>query len=606
MEFPPDKPAPSASPDDAEATARSQAAVLMAKPAAAMAASAQEMAMYRQRRKIQRRWLWGLAIVAVAGSLFVPGAFTRWRRDRNLRIAEQAAQRGDMAGAIFALRVAAAAGADGARFHRLTAELAAQRRDPAGLSHRRQVAALEPTRANFLAWADDALAVNDTSEARQAVARLAELGHDAASRLRQARLALSLGDRATALHSFREAAADPTTQAEAILGEGAIRMTSSAPEERREGEQLLRQAAEVPATEIPALESLLAAAAQDRAIPALGPARQLLGRRDAPLAGHLLAVRFLAILAPMEGDAALRAIQTDCRDQPGKMTEVAKFMVAQGQAKEALAWLTAAASVEQCRQLPLAVAMVSALSQLGRWDQIETLLQRAQWSSDDSFRLLTLAQASRMQANRQAAKQVREAIAVAKDQPETLQRLFLQAEAWSMVDAALEIGQAILRLPRVEKAMGERIYALSVRSDDPSALPRFYEAILAAHPQDEKARLNLALLNLLAGKSTHASARIAREAADRNPNASLGRLTLALALGRENRAKDGLTELTKIPEAERTDLFTGIRAVLLAWAGQRGEADVACAGLDPRSLPPSLRELLQARSPMPAATASLP
>lgn len=555
-------------------------------------------------RRKQRLWwttaiLVGVAMVAFY-SVMIPRVAARWRRERNLGIAERAMAQGDLSTALFALRIAAAAGADNLRFHRMAATLAARQRDAAGLAHRKRAVALDPSRENLLAWADDALVLGDLREAAAAVAKLSDLGHDNVSRLRAARLAAARGERATALELFRQAGTTAALRPEANLGEGMVLVSSASAEERRAGEHLLLEAAAEPTTEERALAALLSAATRDRAISSLQPARRMLARPGAPLGSRLLAVGLLASTAPLESDAALSAIKAECRDKPAEAGVVAQFLTEAGRTEDALAWLREIASPAQLRQLPLATAAATALGRLGRWAEMEALLQPARWGAEDSIRLLLLAKAASMRTGRPPVARVQEALREARDQPEALSRLFLQAEAWGMPEAALEIGREVLRLAPSDGRVSERMFALSTRSEDPSVLPRYYEAVLAGRPQDETARASLALLRLLAGNNLRASAQVAREVAARAPDRMLSRMTLALALGREGRAEEGLAELDKIPVRERSPMSAGIRALLLAWAGRHSEAETERAPLlaaAPSAVPPVLRELLRVWPP---------
>ncbi len=534
-----------------------------------------------------------VVLVVLLGLGGGPGlkAWKKSRANRNMAIAEAAVARSDFAAADFALRVAASAGADDVRFHRCAANHAALRRLPGGLVHRAKVAELEPGRASALAWADDAIALGQWGMAQEALRAAPAGDFDSGVRLRLARIAAGSGLRLKAIPIYRSLLDQKTEAAEAGVELGILLSISSLSTETEEAVSLLEAARRNPKWQPLATRALLTSAIRSGRAPAAAPlAREILSDPAASLPDHLLAIQCLTQTSVLEADVALATLQNAVSGRPADVAKVAEFLVLSGRTLAALEYLQREGAAKAEAHPELGKALVTVLSNLGRWDELHALLSNMKWRDEEPTRILALSRVEIASGRLTVARGLTmRAIEMTAQSEFDLRSLFLQARAWKMAEALEQIGWAAVRRHPTSRWARAVLFEACVASADSAALAKYYELLADQNPADDLASAQAALLNLLLGRKKKEAGMLADEIYLRAPTLEVAQLAKVLSLRASGSPSDALKLLERSPGAAQTPVGIGVKALLLADLSKRAEARACAAAIDREIVPLALR-----------------
>ena len=282
--------------------------------------------------------------------------------------------------------------------------------------------------------------------------------------------------------------------------------------------------------------------------------------------------------------AQLAQLQSESVTNAVMVNQVVSWMEANGLRDEAIRWLTnqPAAFISQT---PVRLALVDCYLNNGNWTALRKFLSEGDWGDQEYSRLAYLSLSWRHLGESLVADgDWRAAVNASDDRLSAWNELFQLAKRWDMEPQEEDLlWRIVQKFPEAGWA-GDSLARLYLASGNTAGLRQLYSQLLSASPDDTRDKNNLALTSMLLKTNLNQAFGWAAAAYTQEPDAVTAS-TYAYALLLQNRTRDGLAVLQKLPagdlEQPSVALYYG---VLLAADGQTNAAahflDIAAAKSD--------------------------
>lgn len=527
-------------------------------------------------------------IFGVASWLWV---YPWWMKRNAVSVARQWLAVGRLDYAAEAVKQAIVSAPENVDTWRLAAELARRQNDKvAAKEHSHHAATLAPNNIALATdWAADALLADAPEEAERALATLpvADAANSSAAHRIAGELARRRQQLTVARDHFENALRLDGPLAIDEVPLGIILLSARDPAERQRGLTLLKKWTADPTWGAESLRPLLndAILHDDRAA-MLAHAEALRAHPRCTfgdLPSCLLALsktdatRFATVLAAMEKDHAADA--TNVATLIGWLNQI-------GRSADAVAWAqTLPATITH--QPPAVVAVAEALRQSSRWTELDAWTETGDWGrSLDSLRIAYALQAARQLARDARAKDLW-ATLLARAPGNGASALFTADTIyhWGLREEAVALLWIAAEQPGVAlTALGTLARHYQTQRDAEGQY-RAFRQIYALRVEDAAIANNYAFFAALLGKDARVVEKITRENLARHPGDLTFRATSAFVLTVQNHAEEALALLKPVAsEAKNSAAVAFAYGLALAGAGQKSEARVLLASLDPRTL----------------------
>jgi tetratricopeptide (TPR) repeat protein len=320
---------------------------------------------------------------------------------------------------------------------------------------------------------------------------------------------------------------------------------------------------------------------------------QLLADPRATLEDRLQNLSLLKQDQETELASSLQALQKQSATNAAAICGVAGWMIGNGLAAEALAWLQGLPVNMRLGQ-PVPVALTDCYVAKEDWAGLEDFLKGESWDELDFLRLAYRSRAAERQDDTlMAAAHWRMAVREASDRFGTLALLLQLAERWQrQQDKEDLLWRIVERFPSQRWALREldRIYAAGGNTRGQN---KVYAAMLAMVPTDVALKNNVAATSLLLKTNLRQAHELAREVYEEGKTNAVFVSTYAYSLHVQGKTDEALRLMRTIPETSlREPAIAVYYATLLAAAGERKKAGVYFGAAEKGPLLPEERQLL--------------
>ena len=432
----------------------------------------------------------------------------------------------------------------------------------------------------LFALAQAAVAAREPSIASEALARVSPADLKTASGQAIAgSVAILQKDWPAAEGYFAAAAKLDSNSPQSRLNLAALRLRAPNAPGAAESRAELDRLRALPATQVPALRSLLADA---RARSARDEARKLAAELHAlPQVSYEDRLALLDELAAnflSELKEALAAEQAAAAGDPGRAATLARWMNAHGLAEQAAAWMDGLPEKLRAEPMLLLVRAQSAALR-GDWNQVRGLTKdgEAEWAALDFLRLAYGARASvELNHGRRGtdfSARWERAVNATSGTATALSMLASLAQTWDWKAEAVELWWLLAVRPVGARPALERLWRLASEARDSAAMLKVAKRIIELEPANAAALNNLAWLFLVRGEELHRARALAEDNLTRAPDSPGLRLTAALARSFDGRHIEAVALLKHLPSQLFEDPASSADAGLVyAAAGRRAEA----------------------------------
>ena len=555
----------------------------------------------RQRRRIKFWLIAGASLVVLTVAGFF--AFQNYRRVRQRWILERAQaflDRKDGAQAVLSLRQALQRNPRDVAANRMMAEIAEKAGSAQAIFWRRNVAELEPSLANRLAWADACIFFGEPAVGEQALANATEADKKSAAyhhMTGQIAEALKQADKAGT--SFAEAVRlEPANEqyqfalaAHHLLeGDTGARTTlerlSANPKLARSARRILCQDAvkrNDPAT-------------------ALQFARQLESSPDAPYEDRLLHLSLLRQFRASEFNAFLLDLQEQSLGNPNHLAALIAWLNRNSLALLAVDW--SKRLPEEIRtQLPIPAAVAESFANLGDWSAVTEMVSDGNWKELDFMRLALFARALRQDGDLSGSwNQWTSAVKAADNAPERLAKLAHFAIASKWQKETTDLLWAVAKGKTNQQWALAALWRENLAAHDTHALLNTASRMLELDPKNPATQHNVATLSFLLNSTVDSPNKsdveraqtLASEAYKTSGNHPGFAGTYAYSLNSQGKTEEALALIHSLPDQFREDPASAIYySVILADAGEEEEAAKYLELAQHGSLLPEERNLLE-------------
>jgi len=536
-----------------------------------------------------------------AAVYFARPTYRHFKEKHSLARAEAFFKQGDYRSAVLSARQTLLVNSNNLQACRLMANISDMIHAPATLDWCRRAVEIDPTVENKLLLAAAGLRYQSPPYPLTAQI-LGELAPSAdgqvAFQLVSAELALQLNRMDDAAAHFEAASKlDPTNQFYQ-MELAVIRLGSTNPAVAAGGQSKLEQFRADTNLAPVALRALAAdRLRRDDPQRALNFIEQLLKMPQATVKDRLEYLGILRRLKSPELAAQLTSLQLQSETNALMANDVVSWMEANGLLAEAIHWLTNQPASFQS-QTPVRQALVDCYLNSGDWKSLREFLSNGNWGDMECLRLAYLSRTWKQLGDWLAADgDWRAAVNEADNRLGALNALLQLAIRWDMKPQQEDLLWRIVQeFPDARWAGNElaRLYSADGNTD---GLRQLYSRLLANSPDNARDKNNLALTSMLLKTNLNQAFQWAEQAHAQSPDAATAS-TYAYALQLQNRTRDGLAVLQKLPandlEQPAVALYYGS---LLNAAGETNEAAhflAIAANKDDRLLPEEKRLLLEA------------
>lgn len=325
---------------------------------------------------------------------------------------------------------------------------------------------------------------------------------------------------------------------------------------------------------------------------------QLLKTPQATLNDRLQHLGILRRLKSPELAVQLNSLEQQSNTNALMANELASWMEANGLLDEAFHWLTSQPAGFQSQPL-VRLAIVDCYLNRSDWKSLQEFLSKGDWGDMEYLRQAFLSRTwNQMGESLVANGNWQSAVNLADGRLGALNALLQLAERWDMKSEQQNLLWRIIQKFPDDRWASDALAYLDFATGDTADLRRLYSKLLSDSPKNVADKNNLALTSLLLKTNLTQAFQWAEEACAQNPDATTTS-TCAYALYLQNRTKDGLAMLQKLPtkdlEQPSVALYYG---VLLSAAGKTNEAAhfLTIAATQGRLLPEEKKLLLQAQN----------
>ena len=333
-----------------------------------------------------------------------------------------------------------------------------------------------------------------------------------------------------------------------------------------------------------------------------GISPEVAGKVSQLLQRHPLATELHRILAfsldfdthPAEKDALLdAAVQKYSKSEPAVRCAFGTWLNGHGETERTLKLLP---MDEAFKRQDMLLVVLDSLAALGRWNEIEKLLQKKDVPLYTAMKELYLARVAEETGSRAAADlHWGRAHVAAAASPEHMREIASYAEKLGRPVQAEQAYRSLTANANTARPAMEALLRLAGSRGDMDMLRDTLKKMSVRWPKDDSVKNDLAYFNLLAGKSVDESLAVARDLVARSP-ASLPHLTtLALAQLRKKdpAAAGSVYQGLQIPWERIAPSQRAVHAAVLGANGRTDEAVAEAAALRWEDLRPEERELIK-------------
>lgn len=247
------------------------------------------------------------------------------------------------------------------------------------------------------------------------------------------------------------------------------------------------------------------------------------------------------------------------------------------------------------RRRDLLLVRLDAMAVLNQWENIAQLMETPGTDLDYYLKLLFKARVylETGQTDKADIAWSRAKLAVSND-PEKLWYLADYADKLTLTKERRSVLERLTEIPSNMRKAYEELIRLEQKQGETRRLRDTFERMFAAYPNDVAVANDLAYTNLLLNENLDTSFQSAEQLVQENPSYLSNRVTLALALLRNEKGSDALALLQELPVNWNKVKF-GWRAVYAAILRENGlasQADSVLNGIDLTQLLPEEKYLL--------------
>ncbi len=563
------------------------------------------------RNRGPRIGLWICLIVAAfllvaGGAFFACHVYSSWRAGEAVEQAKATLEKGDVPGAMVALRTALRHRPDHVEAHRTLASLLETSRSSEALVHRRRVMDLQPQFVEpKLSFARSALLFDRPREAALVLDGIkgSRRNHSAFMEVR-AELFLALARADLALEIYRELLERQPEDRHLRARVAALEMQSG-PEQVRD---VAREALEALASDEEFAPIALRALTQDALrrqdfAAALSWSGRASETWSAAFSDRILRLQALFSAKSPAYRSWLSELEKDALENPHLALEMGRWKMSALGPQTTLAWLDSAPKGVQ-DDPAIGVMLAECYSALDRWEDLESLTSLRSWGELDGLRLAMMARAQARRGNREKSEQTWElAMAAADEQPDQLVRLLAIARA-DQRDVRQLLWVISEKDPRQVSARRE-LYQAYWMERNADGMLRMMELVFKENPDDRSAKYNVASLLMATGRQIERAGRLAKELYEHDPQALGNAALYAFGLHLQGDTEKGANLLDSREDLEQLGGDgAAYCALVFSACGKDDKARELLAAVDRQILLPELRESLDRVFGTPAASAS--
>lgn len=420
-----------------------------------------------------------------------------------------------------------------------------------------------------------ALRFDETAVAEESLAQVREPDRNTAGYHQlMAALGIATGRLDLADTHFAEAAKlDPKNEA-IQLNLASVRLQSTNPETVAEARATLDRLKTNPAFRLDAQRTLLAEARKrGDAAQALQIAKQIVGDPGCGLKDQLACLEEMQHGGDADFAAHLQALKNAATGHPPLIQKLIHWMNAHAMAAQALDW--AKSQPREIQSQPGMQMMVAeSLCGVSKWEEVRTLLARADWGGLEFFRYAILARAARETTRSAESKSKWERAVIATDgEVRPLYMLARLVNGWEWKTETEQVWWLIAEHDAGQRAALKSLYKLYSDARETPQLYRVAERVFQLDPNDPVAKNNMAALSLLLGKNDKTAHRLALENHRSYPRNAGVASTYAFSLYRQGKTGEALKVLEALPgESLKEPSIAAYYGVLLAADGDPGRA----------------------------------
>jgi len=514
-------------------------------------------------------------IVAVAGMLGYRG-YKVWRHARLMRQTREFLAKSDIRNALLALHQAVRSNPYDLEACRMLADFAELGRSPGALLWRQRVVDLEPgSLANRLRWAASALALGDAATARKALDSVDEPGKQtAAYHIIGGAIATALGQLTEAEAQFLEASRLEPDNVSTRLNLAVLRLQKDEAKAVAGARAALESLRTNAAVRCAALRQLTVDAVRhNESASALSLASELLQDTNSVFGDRLLYLDVLRQTKSPELTATLTALQKRAAHEPAQIFDLARWLLATGAPKEAVAWLRSLPAETQTNH-PLPVILADCYLATSDWAALMAEFQQASWGEMDYLRLLYRTRALKAQQMDAAAKaEWAKVVKAAEGRLDRFALLLRSAAAWHWLPEQEEVLWLIVNRYPKEKWAFQGLAELLHGTGKTRSLLTLFARAAELEPQNLRARNNLAMVALLLNATEKRPHHLARELYEKDRKSPFYVSTYALSLHLQEKSAEAVQVLERLqPEQLDEPSIAAYYGVILEAAGDKAKA----------------------------------
>jgi len=288
----------------------------------------------------------------------------------------------------------------------------------------------------------------------------------------------------------------------------------------------------------------------------------------------LLRLEVLRLVKSSQYRPYLAACKNEAVTDPGKLPQMALWLMQRNYTEQALDWLQGLPSQTQAN-LPAALFIAQCQMVLKEWSTLQNTASKQNWGDQEFTRHAYVARAMREQGLREPSKGEWDlAVSTANNQPDKLTSLFRLAAGWNWSDEAQQILWTIVNnYPQAQWASQE-LSAILYENGSTRPLMQLFSVQSSRNPDDLTVKNNLALTAMLLKAQELNPYDISLQVYQKDPTNSYYACTYAFALYLQGKNSQALQIMQHIdPQALKDNSTDGYYGLILKAAGDKAQAN---------------------------------
>ncbi len=506
-------------------------------------------------------------------------SYTVWKCSHLMGLAHQFLAKSDERNALLCVQQVLRSDPHNLDATRVMAQLTVAARSPSAPLWWSRVVELNPNSLDDrLALAQAAMVMGDFATATNALGGVDQAGRNTVAYYNVAgTVAAAANQTALAEAQFLKAAMlDPENQS-VQLNLAVVRLHGTNLEELTEARDSLRQLSSNATNSFRRCQALrelaLDALRHRQADQALLLSKQLLQETNSTFQDRLLRLDVLQATQPVGFRPALAAFQHEAGGDPGKISALATWQMANTSPQDALSWLRTLPPTAQTNQ-SVELLVAECCTMLQDWRGLQSSIERQNWAELDFVRHAFLSRALRGQDLTDSAKAEWErALQAANGQKAGLVMLLRLAAQWNWPSEGEDILWTIVnRYPGEQWAVQTLSKALYAGGRTRSLMQLFSQEVQRV-PSDLSAKNDLAMTSLLLNAQEHKPYDLARDVYQKSPTNAFYVSTYAFSLYLQGKNAEALKVMKTLKPGELQDpARAGYYGLILKATGDRARA----------------------------------